>query len=993
MTLDGPADDAQPSRPLEGITTRDPSDPSIALLDAWATVADVLTFYQERNANEGYLRTATERRSVLELARLVGYVPRPGVAASVYLAYTVDDKQVEPTVIAAGSAAQSIPGPGETSETFETSEDVEARRDWNNLEVRRTRPQNITLADVLTVGVLYITGPTMTLKKGDALLFVFDAEGEPSVLRRVLQIGATTPDNTIAITLAAVPAGVAATAPFLAALIAAVDPLVHPDDGATRRAVEKAKSILQNTYMGDYANPADWVDAMGNAADGNIADDVQQAITAFGIHVEAILKALGTAAGNIPTNPSQFVRQLLRPRIPQVANSLQLRRDLKSAFRGGTDASPQVLLNFAPVLKDSYYAAWSNADVNSAKAQLLGVHALRATVSLFGAGVSKQPTYFTASDSDHTPGELKPQSQWLEWTVESDEQKNTLYLDQPHDAILAEGYVVLQSGQHGQTIRRAYRVTSVDARQRTGYGISGKTTRLTLADDWWDAADMASLRSTLVLGDSEELTLAEEPIVNDVSGQTIELGELYRELQSGRWVILSGERADIPGVSGVRVSELLMISALEHGYDPNLQGDRTHTTLHLATKTAYAYRRESLTIYGNVVHATHGGTRTELLGSGDSAATLQAFTLKQPPVTFVSAPTAAGAESTLHIYVNGVEWHETASLAFLGKNDRAFVTATDDAANTTVIFGDGEHGARLPTGVLNVSSVYRSGIGVPGNVKTEQISLLQTSPLGVKAVINPLRASGGADKESRDLARENAPLSVMPLDRLVSIADYADFARGFAGIAKALGRKTTDGRRSVLYLTIAGVEDAPIDVTSDLYRNLSSVLRDLGDPDLPLRVDVRELKMLVVSARIRVLPDYRWESLATAIRARLLETFGFDHRALGQPALLGEAIATIQAVPGVEYVDVDAFGAIPEKTVDSDGTRRLLTQDEIADQVRTIADPPTAAIGKAGGRRTDCLPRNVLAFPGGSDGGILRPAEVVVIVPAVPDTVILNQIT
>ena len=43
-------------------------DPAIALLDAWAVVADVLTFYQERIANEGFLRTATERRSILELA-------------------------------------------------------------------------------------------------------------------------------------------------------------------------------------------------------------------------------------------------------------------------------------------------------------------------------------------------------------------------------------------------------------------------------------------------------------------------------------------------------------------------------------------------------------------------------------------------------------------------------------------------------------------------------------------------------------------------------------------------------------------------------------------------------------------------------------------------------------------------------------------------------------------------------------------------------------
>src|SRR5262249_11150913 len=61
--------EAQEKRPLGALTTRADNDPAIALLDAWATVGDVLTFYQERIANEGFLRTATERRSVLELAR------------------------------------------------------------------------------------------------------------------------------------------------------------------------------------------------------------------------------------------------------------------------------------------------------------------------------------------------------------------------------------------------------------------------------------------------------------------------------------------------------------------------------------------------------------------------------------------------------------------------------------------------------------------------------------------------------------------------------------------------------------------------------------------------------------------------------------------------------------------------------------------------------------------------------------------------------------
>ncbi|MFD0346187.1 hypothetical protein ACFQ0M_09145 [Kitasatospora aburaviensis] len=60
---------------LAGLTTRAADDPAVALCDAWAAVADVLTFYQELLGNEGYLRTAREDRSVHELTGLIGYRP------------------------------------------------------------------------------------------------------------------------------------------------------------------------------------------------------------------------------------------------------------------------------------------------------------------------------------------------------------------------------------------------------------------------------------------------------------------------------------------------------------------------------------------------------------------------------------------------------------------------------------------------------------------------------------------------------------------------------------------------------------------------------------------------------------------------------------------------------------------------------------------------------------------------------------------------------
>src|SRR5208283_3569169 len=65
---------------LAGLKTRADDDFSIALLDASSVVLDVLTFYQERLANESYLRTATQLYSLNQLSQLIGYQPSLGVS-------------------------------------------------------------------------------------------------------------------------------------------------------------------------------------------------------------------------------------------------------------------------------------------------------------------------------------------------------------------------------------------------------------------------------------------------------------------------------------------------------------------------------------------------------------------------------------------------------------------------------------------------------------------------------------------------------------------------------------------------------------------------------------------------------------------------------------------------------------------------------------------------------------------------------------------------
>jgi hypothetical protein len=100
---------------LRKLRTRADDDFTIALLDSWAMVCDVLAFYQERIANESYLLTAIERASIINLARLIGYQLRPGVAASTYLAFNLETGVGSPPSVTVDTRTkvQSIPGPAD----------------------------------------------------------------------------------------------------------------------------------------------------------------------------------------------------------------------------------------------------------------------------------------------------------------------------------------------------------------------------------------------------------------------------------------------------------------------------------------------------------------------------------------------------------------------------------------------------------------------------------------------------------------------------------------------------------------------------------------------------------------------------------------------------------------------------------------------------------------------------------------------------------------
>jgi hypothetical protein len=175
---------------LRALARHGTDDPAIGLLDTWAYVADVVAFYSERIAQEGYLKTATQRGSVRELARALGYELRPGVAAQVDLAFFVQGGPGTPesVLVPAGTPAQSVPrvapiggppGPAALPQTFETSGDLEVRAGWNVL------PAVDGVAQTFGYGRdhVWLRGVSTTVRVGDSLLVVGserasgDAEG------------------------------------------------------------------------------------------------------------------------------------------------------------------------------------------------------------------------------------------------------------------------------------------------------------------------------------------------------------------------------------------------------------------------------------------------------------------------------------------------------------------------------------------------------------------------------------------------------------------------------------------------------------------------------------------------------------------------------------------------------------------------------------------------------------------------------------------------
>ncbi len=838
--------------PLRGLTTRETDDPAIALLDAWATVADVLTFYQERIANEGYLRTATERRSVLELARAIGYELKPGVAASTYLAFTVETAPGAPrrATIEVGTKVLSIPGQNERPQTFETVEKIEAKAEWNGLKLRQTETQEIKKG----VKNLYLKGVSTKLQPGDGILLVGDDRDSPTgggnerwdfrILQTVTEVRTSDPEQSY--TEVTWESGLGHEKPT-------VDPASNP----------RAFAFRQRAALFGY-NAPDW-----RTLPDSVKDDFATDYPSY-------------------TDWPNF----------EIKISENNEIDLDAVY-------PKILVGSWIVLRvPAYTELYKLTAVSNGSRKDFG---LTAKTTRVGLDTLEHLTWCGLRDTV-----VFCQSERLELAEKPIAQP--LYGDR---IILGELMSDLQPSQTLIVSGKRVRVKIDSAAQGLKLLSSDGLKSVDLK-----ANDLLQVLAPPVLpvGTTSEQDIPLKPeeliqVLNSMVPQLIKWRLMDRDGFVGLLTALSNA-VSLEGAAkeDATLSEVAFIDKAKDA----VSSDRDRTTLILQDPLENCYDRLTVSINANVAKATHGETvAQEVLGSGDGSQANQRFVLKKPPLTYVSATTGSGGQSTLTVRVNGVAWQEVPSLYELDRTSESFTVRIDNEGKASVIFGDGEKGARLPSGTEKVTATYRSGTGPEGEVAAGKLTLLQTRPLGIREVANPIAASGADAPESLENARENAPLNVLTLERIVSLEDFEDFSRAFLGVGKAQAVSLWNGETHLVNITVGTAAGKPIDPKSDLYTHLLEAIDSARDPIQPVMVAGYIPRTFSLEASVVTDSRYVDEDVFAQARTLLLENFSFGKRAFGQPVTAAEVVAMIQAVPGVVAVDLDSLSLDPVEDTQS----------------------------------------------------------------------------
>jgi len=912
---------------LSLLKTRDNDDLTIAFLDASAVMLDILSFYQERLANESYLLTAKQLQSLTELSGLIGYQPAPGIAASVYLAFTLttrpnvpSDPTTLPITIPASTQVQSVPGQGQTPQIFETSAAIPAKPDWNALPVLAAVPW----ANGSATG-MYLQGTTTQLNPGDLILMLGAARSASAPtsdwsVQFLTTVTMDTANNRTWIEWATPlqPASPLVTAiPQIfafrqrAALFGynTIEPWMINTSAASGVTIP---SSLLNSSSKDWAGltPGATTPALTIDLDSSYS---KVAAESWVVLMQTTVTSSGSAAGLSGPGGSFSPRTLA---VPQSAV------EMKSG-----SAAPALHAYHKPSLRVS--VTGDSGSITSGIIDIGPTTTVNSYLDLYQASnvtaVSRNDCAMSAKITRITPDTTQDLSNYNARTTmvfaQTDQVTPAL---QPLDHPLYGTLIDIQ------TLRP-------DLINATVIAISGTAQKISLnpgVSNLEFVPDQEG-KPNVPLNAGDTFTLIEPPALpfnpdgSIPSWSTSNFALALKVMDaSGRTGTLQGNSALVPlylsyfslaAPSSIDpdISECVLVTQTI-GVMASLttvpNSSVPHTQFQLSYPTLNCYCRATATVNANVALATAGASVTEIMGNGSAATPNPSFTLRQSPLTYVQASTPNGRQSTLTIRASGVAWTEVPTLYGQAATAQVYAIENQSDGTSDVSFGDGVEGATLPTGQNNIIGYYRTGSGSAGNVAAGAITTLMQRPLGVSGVTNPEAATGGADPDSVDDVRSNAPQTVLTLGRAVSIADYQNFAATFAGISRAYAIWIPSGPSRGVFITVAADGGADLPVGSPTLTKLLMALKSYSNPRIPVTAVSFMETLFGFSADVKYDPSYDQPTVQAAIWQTLVMEFSFANRSFGQGVSADEIATVIQGVAGVVAVNVTGLTPLQSST-------------------------------------------------------------------------------
>lgn len=366
----------------------------------------------------------------------------------------------------------------------------------------------------------------------------------------------------------------------------------------------------------------------------------------------------------------------------------------------------------------------------------------------------------------------------------------------------------------------------------------------------------------------------------------IPLTEIPDTLTRGRRVLVKGSNGSTPVLDATVVKI-----------------DTSQIRILLSSSLPAGFTYGNTIIYANVVSSSHGETCTEkILGSGDAASSNQNFGLKESMVSFIpDATQSTGVQAAIDVTVDGQIWKQVSNLNYSEPTDPHYIVRMKEDETIKIHFGDGIHGRRLPSGTNNVKITYRKGSGTRGNLSAGSTMKLAKPHRLVEAAELPLDATGGNDMEGIESLRDNAPATLLTLERAVSLNDFAYLAASHSSVwqSKAFYRPSKFGYREL-------VEVIVVPAGGGSLGDLGAVLVDfLTAHALPgVKILVTDFDLVTFDLDVLVSVDseqYNPDDVVSAVKTALEDEFKLEVRKLGQDVYLSEVYEVVESTTGVVH--------------------------------------------------------------------------------------------